>query len=211
MGQFPLITAGALLPVIQGFLTSASDLKTRQVTAYYELIKIETSPTAFHVTNAPFDITFDGDTYKSAGAALSLGAIETNIEFQVPKLSITVGGIYDIANGDMDPPFIQTVQSLKYVDRPVTIFRGYYSQGNTFTLATFEVFKGYIDGAVINYQPSGTTSVTLETSSQWVRFSDTNGRRTNTNSQRDKFSGTPGSIDTGLDNCKEVIKEIIWK
>ena len=192
-------------------MPTIAEMKARQTTAYYELIKIETSPTAFHVTNAPFDVTYDGDTYKSAGAALSLGAIETNIEFQVPKLSITVGGIYDIANGDMDPPFIQTVQSLKYVDRPVTIFRSYFDQGTSITSGTFEIFKGYIDGAVINYQPSGTTSVTLETSSQWVRFSDTNGRRTNTNSQRDKFSGTPGSIDTGLDNCKEVIKEIIWK
>ena len=188
----------------------AQELKTRQITAYYELIKIETS-TPYYVTNAPFDISYDSNTYKSAGAALSFGAIETNIEFQIPRLSIQIGGIYDIANGDMEPPFIQTVQSLQYIDRPVTIYRGYYSQGLTVALATFEVFKGYIDSAVINYQPSGTTGVTLETSSQWVRFSDINGRRTNTNSHRDKFSGAPGNIDTGLDNCKEVIKEIIWK
>jgi len=193
-------------------MPTIAEMKARQTTAYYELIKIETSPTAFHVTNAPFDVTYDGDTYKSAGAALSLGAIETNIEFQVPKLSITVGGIYDIANGDMDPPFIQTVQSLKYVDRPVTIFRSYFDQGTSITSGTFEVFKGYIDSAVINYQPSGTTSVTLETSSQWIRFSDINGRRTNTRSQRDKFTAPQaGNNDTGLDNCKEVIKEVIWK
>jgi hypothetical protein len=202
MGQLPGLIAGIVL--------DAQELKTRQITAYYELIKIETS-TPYYVTNAPFDISFGGNTYKSAGAALSFGAIESNIEFQVPRLSIQIGGIYDIANGDMEPPFIQTVQSLQYIDRPVTIYRGYYSQGLTVALATFEVFKGYIDSAVINYQPSGTTSVTLETSSQWVRFSDINGRRTNTNSHRDKFSGAPGNIDTGLDNCKEVIKEIIWK
>lgn len=207
---------GPILPILIGgaggtiITADANELKTRQATAYYELIKIETS-TPYYVTNAPFNITHSGDTYVSAGAALSFGAIETNIEFQVPKLNIQIGGIYDIQNGDMDPPFIQTVQSLQYVDRPVTIFRAYYSQGQTVTSGTFEVFKGYIDSAVINYQPSGTTAVTLETSSQWVRFSDINGRRTNTNSHRDKFSGAPGNIDTGLDNCKEVIKEIIWK
>ncbi len=191
-------------------MPTIAEMKARQTTAYYELIKIETS-TPYYVTNAPFNITYDGNTYKSAGAALSFGAIETNIEFQVPRLSIQIGGIYDIANGDMDPPFIQTVQSINYVDRPVTIYRSYSDQGTFITSGTFEVFKGYIDSAVINYQPSGTTGVTLETSSQWVRFSDINGRRTNTNSHRDKFSGAPGNIDTGLDNCKEVIKEIIWK
>jgi hypothetical protein len=193
-------------------MPTLSEMKSRQTTAYYELVKIETSPTAYYITNAPFDVSYDSNTYKSAGAALSLGAIESNIEFQIPKLSIQIGGIYDIANGDMEPPFIQTVQSINYVDRPVTIYRSYYDQGNFISSGTFEVFKGYIDSAVINYQPSGTTSVTLETSSQWVRFSDINGRRTNTNSHRDKFSSpSPGNIDTGLDNCKEVIKEIIWK
>ena len=203
MGQLPGLIAGIVL--------DANELKTRQTTAYYELIEIETS-TPYYVTNAPFDISLGGNTYKSAGAALSFGAIETNIEFQIPRLSIQIGGIYDIQNGDMEPPFIQTVQSLQYIDRPVTIYRGYYSQGLTVALATFEVFKGYIDSAVINYQPSGTTSVTLETSSQWIRFSDINGRRTNTNSQRDKFSSPhAGNSDTGLDNCKEVIKEVIWK
>tara|TARA_Y100001973_G_scaffold100940_1_gene163013 strand:+ start:10513 stop:11094 length:582 start_codon:yes stop_codon:yes gene_type:complete len=193
-------------------MPTLSEMKSRQTTAYYELVKIETSPTAYYITNAPFDVSYDSNTYKSAGAALSLGAIESNIEFQIPKLSIQIGGIYDIANGDMEPPFIQTVQSLQYVDRPVTIFRSYFDQGTSITNGTFEVFKGYIDSAVINYQPSGTTSVTLETSSQWVRFSDINGRRTNTNSQRDKFSAPhAGNSDTGLDNCKEVIKEVIWK
>ena len=192
-------------------MPTIAEMKARQTTAYYELVKIETS-TPYYVTNAPFDITYNSNTYKSAGAALSLGAIETNIEFQIPKLSIQIGGIYDIANGDMEPPFIQTVQSLQYIDRPVTIYRAYYDQGTDITSGTFEVFKGYIDSAVINYQPSGTTSVTLETSSQCVRFSDINGRRTNTNSQRDKFSsGHVGNSDTGLDNCKEVIKEVIWK
>ena len=191
-------------------MPTIAEMKARQTTAYYELIKIETS-TPYYVTNAPFDVSYDSNTYKSAGAALSFGAIESNIEFQVPRLSIQIGGIYDIANGDMDPPFIQTVQSINYVDRPVTIYRSYSDQGTFITSGTFEVFKGYIDSAVINYQPSGTTSVTLETSSQWVRFSDINGRRTNTNSHRDKFSGAPGNIDTGLDNCKEVMKEIIWK
>lgn len=192
-------------------MPTISEMKARKTTAYYELIKIETSPTAYYITNAPFNVTYDSNTYISAGAALSFGAIESNIEFQIPKLNIQIGGIYDIVNGDMEPPFIQTVQSLDYVDRPVTIFRSYFDQGTSITSGTFEVFKGYIDSAVINYQPSGTTSVTLESSSHWVRFSDINGRRTNTNSHRDKFSGTPGSIDTGLDNCKEVIKEIIWK
>jgi hypothetical protein len=192
-------------------MPTIAEMKARQTTAYYELVKIETS-TAYYITNAPWNVTYDSNTYKSAGAALSLGAIESNIEFQIPKLSIQIGGIYDIANGDMEPPFIQTVQSINYVDRPVTIYRSYYDQGNFISSGTFEVFKGYIDSAVINYQPSGTTSVTLETSSQWVRFSDINGRRTNTNSHRDKFSSpSPGYIDTGLDNCKEVIKEIIWK
>ena len=154
-------------------MPTLSEMKSRQTTAYYELVKIETSPTAYYITNAPFDVSYDSNTYKSAGAALSLGAIESNIEFQIPKLSIQIGGIYDIANGDMEPPFIQTVQSLQYVDRPVTIFRSYFDQGTSITNGTFEVFKGYIDSAVINYQPSGIDSVILMAEEQTQTVKET--------------------------------------
>jgi len=184
-------------------MTTLAEIKARTVTSYYELVKIEVGDD-YYVTNAPFDIVHSGNTYISAGALLSLDSIENNIDFEVPKINISVAGIIDIADGDYTPPFVQTILDIDYVDRPLTIFRSYFDQGTQ--IGTMEVFKGLIDNASIQYQPSGTTAVQIQASSHWITFTKKNGRRTNTPSQQVFFAN-----DIGLDGCADVQKEIVWK
>lgn len=187
-------------------MTTLADMKARLTTTYYELVKIETS-TSYYVTNAPFNIDYDGDTYESIGAILTLDQVESNMTFEVPKITIGMNGLVEMNNdGEY---FIETMLGLDYVDRPVTIYRTYYDDGTQ--VGTIEVFKGFIDTAVLNYDPSGGCSVGIEIASHWVTFDKTNGRFTNSASQGFYTSANSLGTDTGLDNCDEVQKEITWK
>lgn len=190
---------------------SLSDVKGAQVVTYYELVRIETQTKAdppvdqfYNVTNAPYNVDYSGVEFVSAGALLALDSIENNINFEVPKINITVSGIIDLSSGDLEPKFIQTVLDLNYVDRPLKIFRSYFHEG--VQIGTIEVFRGLIDSATIQYSASGQTSVSIQSSSHWVTFEKKNGRRTNTPSQQQHFAS-----DIGLDGAAEVQKEIVWK
>ena len=181
-------------------------IKTRLTTTYYELVKIETS-TVYNLTNAPFDVSYDSTTYESIGALLALDELESNMNFEVPKITLSINGLVEMNNdGEY---FIETMLGLDYIDRPVTIYRSYFDQGTQ--IGTIEVFKGFIENAGLQYDPSGGCSVGIEIASHWVTFEKTNGRHTNGASQQ--FYATKNSLgtDTGLDNCSEVQKEIIWK
>jgi hypothetical protein len=180
---------------------SLAQIKVRETTTYYELVKIDTS-TAYKLTNAPFDVTYDSATYNSIGALMAMDEIESNMSFEIPKISLTLNGLVEMNNdGEY---FIETMLGLQYTDRPVTIFRTYFDQG--VQIGTIELFKGYIETAALNYDPSGGCSVAIEISSHWITFDKTNGRKTNKNSQQYYYAS-----DTGLNNCEEVQKEIVWK
>jgi len=180
-------------------MPTLSEIKSRQTTSYYELVKIETS-TEYRVTNAPFDITYNSESYSSAGALLSIDELENNMNFEVPRITIQVNGLIEFTNNEY---FIETMLGLDYVDRPVTIFRSYFDQGAQ--IGTIEVFKGNIETAQLNYDPSGGCSVGIEIASHWNTWDKTNGRFTNKNSQQFYYAS-----DTGLNNCEEVQKEIKW-
>tara|TARA_R100000734_G_C3308164_1_gene98789 strand:- start:427 stop:978 length:552 start_codon:yes stop_codon:yes gene_type:complete len=181
-------------------MPTLSEIKQRTTTSYYELVKIETS-TEYRVTNAPFDVTYNSETYSAVGALLSIDEIENNMNFEVPKFTLQVNGLVELVNNEF---FIETMLGLQYIDKPVTIFRSYFDQG--VQIGTIEVFKGRIEGAQLNYDPSGGCSVGIEIASHWSTWDKTNGRFTNKNSQQFHFS-----TDTGLNNCEEVQKEILWK
>lgn len=181
-------------------MTTLSQIKARTNTTYYELVKIETS-TEYRVTNAPFKITYNSQEYDNVGALLSIDELENNMNFEVPKITLQVNGLVEFTDGEY---FIETMLGLDYVDRPVTIFRSYFDQGTQ--IGTIEVFKGNIETAQLNYDPSGGCSVGIEIASHWSTWDKTNGRFTNKNSQQFYHA-----TDTGLNNCEEVQKEIIWK
>lgn len=182
-------------------MSTLAEVKASHNQTYYELVKIETS-TVYKLTNAPFDVTYDSETYNSMGALLALDEIESNMSFEIPKIQLTLNGLVEM--NDDGEYFIETILGLQYTDRPVSIWRSYFENG--IQVGTIEVFKGFIEGATLNYDPSGSCAVAIEVSSHWITFDKSNGRFTNKNSQKFYYPS-----DTGLDNCEEVQKEIIWK
>ena len=174
----------------------------KTVVTYYEIIEIAVG-SGYYITNAPFDISYGGDTYISMGGLISADAVEENIGFEIEKLNVMIGGI-DPMPGD-SIPFIQKILELDYVDRNLIITRVYYNQGSQ--VGGVQIYSGYINSAGIERSLGDQgVAVKLETSNNWTDFARVNGRQTNDNSQQAVFPG-----DLGLEYCKEMQKQVEWK
>ena len=174
----------------------------KTVVTYYEIIEIAVGD-GYYITNAPFDISYGGNTYISMGGLISADAVEENIGFEIEKLNVMIGGI-DPMPGDTEP-FIKRVLELNYVDRNLIITRVYYNQGSQ--VGGVQIYSGYINSAGIERALGDQgVAVRLETSNNWTDFARVNGRQTNDNSQQAVFPG-----DLGLEYCKEMQKQVEWK
>ena len=174
----------------------------KPVVTYYEVMDILVGA-GYYITNAPFDISYGGNTYISMGGLIAADPVEENIGFEIEKLGITIGGI-DPLPGDSDP-FIKKILTLDYVDRPLIITRVYYSQGSQ--VGGVQLYNGYINSAGVERDLGDQgVVVRLESSNNWTDFGRVNGRETNDNSQQAVFSG-----DLGLEYCKEMQKQVEWK
>lgn len=175
----------------------------KSVVQYYEIIKIEVG-VGYYITNAPWDITFGGHLYQSAGALISFDTVTENIGFEIERLGISIGGIAPI--GADSQPFIKTILGLDYVDRPVTITRLYYTVSDTY-IDSVQIYSGFITSAsAASGLGENGAAVRIETSNNWTDFGRKNGRLTNDTKQQSVFPG-----DLGFEYCREVQKQIEWK
>lgn len=181
-------------------LTSTTE---KAVVQYYELVKISVG-VGYTITNAPWDIEYQGDTYIGAGALLNFDSVQENIGFEIEKLAINIGGINPI--GADSQPFIQTILDLEYTDRPVSIVRAYYTVSDEY-IDSVQIYNGFINSATASsgFGENG-AAVRIETSNNWTDFSRKNGRFTNNTNQQSVFPG-----DLGFEYCTQVQKQIEWK
>lgn len=170
---------------------------------YYELVKISVGSKTYRLSNAPYNITIDGDgSYTSFGALLGFGDIEENATLEIQSLSITVSGI--LINGETSITPVDDFLNTDYTHAPVSIRRVYTDDNGV--IGNFEIFKGYITGGTMAVNSSDSCSVNITVANHWSDFDREAGRYTNTSSQQRYFSG-----DTGFDYASEVQKEIKWK
>ena len=184
---------------MDGVLISETQKNT---VVYYELVSIDVDD-GYYLTNAPFDISHDGNTYIAAGALLGIDTVEENVGFEISQLAIVVGGI-DPLPGENEP-FIKKILTVDYVDRSVVISRIYYQFSTV--KGVVQLYNGYINAASLerSFGDQG-VAVKIETSNNWTDFNRLNGRETNDNSQQAVFPG-----DLGMEFCKEMQKQVQWK
>lgn len=188
----------------------------------YEMIEIKLQdrsvdpPTDEYIrlTNAPYDITrVVGEDYTSVGGFLGFSEIKEEQEFGVTEVTVSLTGLplHDLSDENGNPVnlFSQFLE-YEYVDRPVKIYRAFFSEDQLVVDGTNKaillMFDGLIDAPVINDDPAGTTTVSVKAVNQWVDFQRTNGRHTNDAEQtfihpNDKF----------FRFAKDSIKDIQWK
>ncbi len=185
---------------MSGALTTTTQNVTVQ---YYELVDIDVN-SGYRLTNAPWNITYDGLEYTAAGNMLELDGVEENVGFEIESLTVNIGGI-DPLPGDGDP-FIKTILSSDYIERNVTITRIYYDLSGGVVDGVM-LYSGFINTATAasGLGPDG-AAVSIQTSNNWTDFSKLSGRHTNDTSQQAVFPG-----DLGFEYAKEVQKQVEWK
>ena len=185
-------------------MSSALTTTTKEATVqYYEIVHIDVN-SGYYLTNAPWDIIYDGIRYHAAGNMLELDGVEENVGFEIESLTINIGGI-DPLPGDGDP-FIKKILSSDYVERNVTITRVYYDVDGG-VVDGVVLYSGFINtaSAASGLGPDG-AAVSIQTSNNWTDFAKLSGRQTNDTSQQAVFPG-----DLGFEYAKEVQKQVEWK
>jgi hypothetical protein len=186
-------------------MSSALTTTTKEATVqYYEIVHIDVN-SGYYLTNAPWDIIYDGITYYAAGNMLELDGVEENVGFEIESLTINIGGI-DPLPGDGTEPFIKKILSSDYVERNVTITRVYYDVDGG-VVDGVVLYSGFINtaSAASGLGPDG-AAVSIQTSNNWTDFAKLSGRQTNDTSQQAVFPG-----DLGFEYAKEVQKQVEWK
>jgi hypothetical protein len=174
---------------------------SKHTVQYYELVYIGVNG-GYYITNAPFDIYYEGNMYLMAGALLSVDNIIEDIGFEIQKLSIGVSGLAYLNDDSL--PFMQEILGVDYIDKDVTISRAYYT--NDVYQGGLEVYKGFIDSAAVTDGIGNGGAVSITTSSHWSNFARVTGRYTNLSSQQSYFPS-----DMGFEFSKEIQKSIEWK
>ena len=165
--------------------------------AIFFAVKAEFDTDDIRVWSGSDDITVNSETYTGAGALLSIGNVEENLELKSNGLNIALSG--------MDTTVINYALTENYQNRPITIYLGYVMGGSNEVVGTLTLFKGRMTSIVINDTPQGST-VTIDAENRLVDLDRPSNLRYTKESQNYLHSG-----DTGFNRVASLQdKQIVW-
>ena len=173
----------------------------KKVIQCYESVFLDVDG-GIRITNAPMNITIDGNEYVSVGRFLGFSDIEEQRLFTTNEVTVTLAGIPAFDQGDAN--FVEQVLNHEYVDKDIEIYRTFFDHDSH--IDSFLMFKGHVDAPVITDDPASTTTVAATCSSHWVNYERTNGMITNDDRQQQLYTG-----DRAFQFANQVIKDIEWK
>ena len=167
------------------------------------LVKIQKPDNSYTLwTDAPYDITFNSDTYLAQGDFLSVTEGQETSEIQIHSVSIQISAL-DVSN-------ITTYATSNIINRTVEIRRAFLDpvtqqlQGDSAGDSGFLLFKGRVAAYAVNNNVNN-ADIVLQVSSQFINFQRTSGRRSNlTNFQREHPN------DFGMEYSHETLSDIDW-
>ena len=165
--------------------------------AVFFAVKAEFDTDDIRVWSGSDDITVNSETYTGAGALLSIGNVEENLELKSNGLNIALSG--------MDTTVINYALTENYQNRPITIYLGYVMGGSNEVVGTLTLFKGRMTSLIINDTPQGST-VTIDAENRLVDLDRPSNLRYTKESQNYLHSG-----DTGFNRVASLQdKQIVW-
>ena len=183
-------------------MPTVNEILSRNTIEYYECVKFDFG--LGNYTTAPWDITIGADTYESAGPLLSIGAIDSSAIFDIDTLGFVLAGLVPTdGQGGSGTPIIKQLQNIDYIDKSVTVTRVYIKDG--VTEQTEVVYSGFVSGLSASASNNDTTTIAIDTKSQWANFERETSRYTNIKSQQAYYPN-----DIGFKYAKAVQKEIVW-
>lgn len=159
------------------------------------LIKMSLS-TVQYMTDASYDIAYDGNTYTSSDYLLSFGSVEESSDVRVGSLNIELSSV--------GQSFTSAFLNNPYIGKQVIIYRAFLNSSGSIIGVPVVIYDGRIDGFDMN-EDQETSSLTVSVASHWSDFEKKAGRYTNSNSQSLFFSG-----DDGFEFAANTVKDIKW-
>ena len=160
-----------------------------------ELIYLGIS-TGTYYTDHYKDISFDGNTYVASSLFMGLSEVTENAEVAVNSLSLRFTGA--------DQTIISLFLNNDYMDKEVTVYRGFLNDSQALITDPFLLFQGRIENFNIEDDETS-SSVLISVASHWADFDKVKSRKTNTNSQKLHFS-----TDKGFDYASKSVRDIKW-
>lgn len=143
-------------------------------------------------------IAWNSLNYTPQGYFMSFSGLEETAEPVIPNVTITLSAV--------DQVWIALALSKPYLDRRITIHKGFLDYTQAVISAPVMIFDGRMDTLAIADDPSaGTCTIEIAASSQWADFQRTPGRHTNAAEQQVWFPG-----DRGLDFAAYTNVAIKW-
>jgi hypothetical protein len=127
-------------------------------------------------TDAPYDITFNSNTYTAQGAFLNVSETEENADVQIVSATITLSAL--------DVSYVTSFATSAQINQLVTIRRAFINFttnqliGDSAGENAITIFRGRISGYSVR-NDINTAEITIQVSSQFINFDKRSGRRTN--------------------------------
>jgi hypothetical protein len=154
------------------------------------------SDATIHVTNAPINISFGGNTYFGVGAFGSISQIEETGTLQNTNLELTLTGV--------DPTYISEALSTNYKGNDATVYMALLDSGHQVSGDPFIIFDGVMDSMPITINKESTVTLIIE--SKLAAWEIPKVRRYNNQDQQDIYPS-----DTGLEYVEQMKdKRITW-
>jgi len=155
------------------------------------------------LTDAHRAIVWGGNTYLASGAFLSFSGIEETADIQVSQAQVVISGV--------DQAWISLALSDEYLDRRLVIYKAFLDASDVLIVDPFPIHDGRMDAPIIAEDvPDGgvgtvTSTVTISSTSHFVDFQRSPGRRTNHQDSQIHFPG-----EKGFEFVSSLNREIIW-
>ena len=160
------------------------------------LIKMDFSISPAAMTTAPFDILFDGTTYRGVGSFGGVGPIEEDVEATPHSIQVNLSGI--------PIEWVSTVLDEHYQGREILIYLATMNEQHQIYADPTLMFRGSMDTMGIKMGETATVILTAES-----RMADWNRpriRRYNSEDQKSRFPN-----DKGLEFVVQMVEtEIYW-
>lgn len=161
------------------------------------LVEMYVDSGTLYFTDAYMDLTWNSNTYSSAGNFLSISDITESINDEIPSISLVLSGV-PAAN-------VAIALSQDVIDRQVIIRRAYLDASYLVITDPLELFNGNISSYPTIRDNRGSSSISFDVSSHWADFERVAGRRTNNEDHQVDYPG-----DTFFLFASEIIKDAPW-
>ena len=155
-----------------------------------------------YYTTAPFDITYNGDTYEAQGTFMGFGESSETAELNITSMQLVISAI-DVTN-------VRELANSNQINQIVNVWKVFLDPtdnsliGDSAGDEAILIFQGRIGSYKVENATDSAT-IQLDVSSQFKNFQKTSGRRTNiSNLQREH------STDWGFQYAHEGLRDIKW-